>query len=142
MIDYILNNGISQHWNFFPQEKFESIKEDLKTLDYQATYQPSSKEYGNRLQAFPCYESYYHKENAYMKSRLENLLQTKITEFKTLARKTILDEVRSSPQMFGNYGFIHKDTSQGISVPNASQVGAKDQVVKEKPLIAGMMYFD
>jgi len=142
MIDYILNKGISQHHNFFPQEKFENIKKDLETLDYQATYQPSSKEYGNRMQAFPCYESYYHKENAYMKSRLETILGTKITEFKTLARKTVLEELKGSAQQFGNYGFIHKDTSNAASVPNASQADTSSQQVKEKPLLAGMMYFD
>ena len=49
MIDYILNNGISQHWNFFPQEKFDKIESDLKNLDYKATYQPSTNTYGNRL---------------------------------------------------------------------------------------------
>ena len=32
MIDYILNKGISQHWNFFPPEKFDKIESDLKNL--------------------------------------------------------------------------------------------------------------
>ena len=39
-----------------------------------------------------------------MKSRLEDLLKTKIIEFKSLARKTVLDEIRVSPQEFGKYG--------------------------------------
>ena len=59
MIDYITNNGISQHWNFFPQEKYQKIERDLKNLEYKASHQPSTNTYGNRLQAFPCYESYY-----------------------------------------------------------------------------------
>ena len=86
MIDYITSNGISQHWNFFPQEKYQKIERDLKSLDYKASLLPATNTYGNRLQAFPCYESYYFDENAYMKSRLEDLLKTKITEFKSLAR--------------------------------------------------------
>ena len=87
MIDYILNKGISQHWNFFPQEKYQKIERDIKNLDYKASFQPSTNTYGNRLQAFPCYESYYFDENPFIKSRLEDLLKTKITEFKCLARK-------------------------------------------------------
>ena len=143
MIDYILKNGISQHWNFFPQEKYQKIEKDLKELDYKATYQPSTNTYGNRLQAFPCYENYYYDENAYMKSRLEDLLKTKITEFKSLARKTVLDEIRVSPQNFGKYGLIHRDTTYQTSIPNAGRAGdVQGQNVVDRPMIAGMMYFD
>ena len=125
MIDYITSNGISQHWNFIPQEKYQKIERDLKSLDYKASHQPATNTYGNRLQAFPCYESYYFDENAYMKSRLEDLLKTKITEFKSLARKIVLDEIRVSPQNFGKYGLVHKDTTY-----------------VDSPMVAGMMYFD
>ena len=143
MIDYITNNGISQHWNFFPQDKYRKIESDLKSLDYKATYQPSTNTYGNRLQAFPCYESYYFDENPYMKSRLEDLLKTKITEFKALARKIVLDEIRVSPQNFGKYGLVHKDTTYKAGVPNGGQTdGPKGQQLTDRPMIAGMMYFD
>ena len=143
MIEYILNKGISQHWDFFPREKYQKIERDVKNLDYKASFQPSTYTYGNRLQAFPCYESYYFDENPYMKSRLEDLLKTKITEFKCLARKTILDEIRVSPQNFGKYGLIHRDTTYQTSIPNAGKAGdVKGQNVVDRPMIAGMMYFD
>ena len=142
MIDYITNNGISQHWNFFPQEKYQKIERDLKSLDYKASHQPATNTYGNRLQAFPCYESYYFDENAYMKSRLEDLLKTKITEFKSLARKIVLDEIRVSPQNFGKYGLVHKDTTYKAGVPNGGQANPKGQQLVDRPMVAGMMYFD
>ena len=143
MIDYILNKGISQHWNFLPPEKFDSIKKDVESLDFKASYQPYTNTYGNRFQAFPCYESYYFKENPYMKSRLEDMLQTKITEFKALARKIVLDEIRVSPQNFGKYGLVHKDTTYKTSIPNAGQTGQpQGQNLVDRPMIAGMMYFD
>ena len=143
MIDYITNNGISQHWNFFPQEKYQKIERDLKSLDYKASHQPATNTYGNRLQAFPCYESYYFDENAYMKSRLEDLLKTKITEFKSLARKIVLDEIRVSPQNFGKYGLVHKDTTYKAGVPNGGQAGnPQGQQLVDRPMVAGMMYFD
>ena len=143
MIDYILNKGVSQHWNFFPPEKYQKIERDVKNLDYKASFQPSTNTYGNRLQAFPCYESYYFDENPYMKSRLEDLLKAKITEFKCLARKTILDEIRVSPQNFGKYGLIHRDTTYQTSIPNAGKAGdVRGQNIADRPMIAGMMYFD
>ena len=143
MIEYILNKGISQHCDFFPREKYQKIERDVKNLDYKASFQPSTNTYGNRLQAFPCYESYYFDENPYMKSRLEDLLKTKITEFKCLARKTILDEIRVSPQNFGKYGLIHRDTTYQTSIPNAGKAGdVKGQNIADRPMIAGMMYFD
>ena len=143
MIDYILNKGVSQHWNFFPREKYQKIERDVKNLDYKASFQPSTNTYGNRLQAFPCYESYYFDENPYMKSRLEDLLKTKITEFKALARKIVLDEIRVSPQNFGKYGLIHRDTTYQTSIPNAGKAGdVRGQNIADRPMIAGMMYFD
>ena len=126
MIDYILKGGISQHLDFFTPEKFMSVKRDLENLDYKESHQPFTNTYGNRMQAFPCYESKYIKEDKYIISRLENILQTKVTQFKTLARKIVLDEIKQSAQEFGKYGLIHRDTS----------------LQDKEPLIAGMMYFD
>ena len=40
MIDYITNNGISQHCNFFPQDKYQKIERDLSPM-----VQISIKEY-------------------------------------------------------------------------------------------------
>ena len=34
MIEYILNKGVSQHWDFFPREKYQKIERDIKNLDY------------------------------------------------------------------------------------------------------------
>ena len=127
MIDYILKGGISIHPWFFTEEKFYSIKSDLDKLEWNKVHQPAGSYYGNRMQAFPCYENNYDKENDYLKTSIEGILQTTITDFQTLARKIILSEVKESKQNFGKYGFIHRDYS-----PEA----------KSEPLIAGMMYFD
>ena len=127
MIDYILKGGISIHPGFFTEEKFYSIKSDLDKLEWNKVHQPAGSYYGNRMQAFPCYENNYDKENDYLKTSIEGILQTTITDFKTIARRIILSEIQESTQNFGKYGFIHRDYS-----PEA----------KSEPLIAGMMYFD
>ena len=124
---YILDGGIGIHYNFFTEEKFNSIKSDLDRLKWHKVHQPSGASYGNRMQAFPVYENQYTKENDYIKTNIEGILQTKITDFKTIARRVILSEVKESTQNFGKYGFIHRDYP-----PEA----------ESEPLIAGMMYFD
>ena len=50
-------------------------------------------------------------------------------------QKTVLDEIRVSPQNFGKYGLIHRDTTYQTSVPNASQAGGKQ--LTDRPMIAG-----
>jgi len=125
MLKYILNGGVSQHPVFFTKEKFYSIKEDLDKVEWRKGYQPAGTYYGNRMQAFPCYEYPYEKENETIKKKLEDILQTNIIEFHCLARKTILSEVKQSTQNFGKYGLVHKDDNENQS-----------------PIIAGMMYFD
>ena len=126
MLNYVLNGGIVTLPGFFPADKYWEIKKDLDNLQWRESHQPFKNHYGNRLQAFPCYESPYDKENDFTINKLEDILQTKICDFKTLARKIVLSEIKQSPQNFGKYGFIHRDTS----------------VEDKKPLIAAVMYFD
>jgi len=125
MFDYIMNGGISIHPSFFEQDKFLQIKNDIDNLDYKEDYQPGGTDihYGNRFQAFPCYQSTYYNEKEYIINKLEGVLNRKIVDYKTIARKTILEEVKKS-KVYGKYGFVHRD----IDNPT--------------PLIAGMMYFD
>ena len=127
MLNYVLNGGIVTLPGFFPANKYWDIKRDLdENLEWRESHQPFKNQYGNRLQAFPCYESPYDKENDFTINKLEDILQTKICDFKTLARKIVLSEIKQSPQNFGKYGFIHRDTS----------------IEDKEPLIAAVMYFD
>lgn len=129
MFEYIMKGGISIHPNFFGEDQFDRIKAELNSphyLTYKTHYQPDTY-YGNRLQAYPCYESYYGKENEYCINKLEDILKVKIIDFNSVARRTILDEIKQSKQNFGKYGFTHRD------------VDFKDL---DRPMMAGMMYFD
>jgi hypothetical protein len=128
MIDYILNGGISIHPAFFENKQFDKINSDMHNLTYIKGHQPQTY-YGNRLQAYPVYESHYDKETEYITNKLEVILQTKVVRFTALARKTLMSEVQQSSQGFEKYGFIHTDTGEGQNLGGRS-------------LIAGMMYFD
>ena len=78
MLDYILRGGVTHHADFFSPEKFESIKEDIKTFKWEATHQPLKMKYGNRFQGMPCYQYEYKKENDYIINRLESIIQYNI----------------------------------------------------------------
>ena len=127
MLDYILRGGVTQHADFFSPEKFESIKEDIKTFKWEATHQPLKMKYGNRFQGMPCYQYEYKKENDYIINRLENIIQYNITDFNLIARKILISEIKASTQDFSKYGFVHRDYPADTP---------------QEPLIAGMMYFD
>ena len=127
MIDYILRGGVIQHWDFFTPEKFESIKEDIKNIDWEPTHQPLKMKYGNRFQGMPCYQSLYDKENDYIINKIESILQHNITGFNMIARRILISEIKASTQDFSKYGFVHRDYPA-------------DQ--PQEPLLAAVMYFD
>ena len=129
MLDYILRGGVTQHADFFSPEKFESIKEDIKTFKWEATHQPLKMKYGNRFQGMPCYQYEYKKENDYIINRLESIIQYNITDFNVIARKILISEIKASTQDFSKYGFVHRDY-------------AADDPQWQEPLLAGMLYFD
>ena len=129
MLDYILRGGVTQHADFFTPEKFESVKQDLKTINWEPTHQPLKMKYGNRFQGMPCYQNQYTKENDYIINRIQSILQYNITDFNVIARKILISEIKASTQDFSKYGFVHRDY-------------AADDPQWQEPLLAGMLYFD
>ena len=128
MLDYLKNGGVYIKPNFFDNDVFNEIKNDLDKLNYSKTHQPDTY-YGNRLQAFPCYESLYEGHKDTIINSLQGVLGKDINDLKVLARKTLMSEVKQS-KSYGKYGFIHRDVEN-----NNTQW-------YRTPLIAGMMYFD
>ena len=123
MVDYLLSGGIYIKPSFFSMKDFTKINTDLKELKYNQTYQPDTY-YGNRLQAFPCYEANYDELKDTIINKLEGVLRADISSLNVLARKTLMSEVKKS-KSYGKYGFVHRDIDD-----------------KQEQLIAGMMYFD
>ena len=123
MFDYLMSGGIGIKPNFFSGKDFMQMKDDLEQLKYKQTYQPDTY-YGNRLQAFPCYESSYDQLKDTIINRLEGVLKSDISSLNVIARKTLMSEVKQS-KSYGKYGFIHRDVDDN-----------------KETLIAGMMYFD
>ena len=123
MLDYLLSGGIYIKPSFFSIKDYKKVNEDLDKLKYSQTYQPDTY-YGNRLQAFPCYEANYDELKDTIINKLEGVLRADISSLNVLARKTLMSEVKKS-KSYGKYGFVHRDIDD-----------------KQEQLIAGMMYFD
>ena len=123
MLDYLLSGGIYIKPSFFSIKDYKKVNEELDELKYSQTYQPDTY-YGNRLQAFPCYEANYDELKDTIINKLEGVLRADISSLNVLARKTLMSEVKKS-KSYGKYGFVHRDIDD-----------------KQEQLIAGMMYFD
>jgi hypothetical protein len=122
LIDKIINNGLIYiDDNFLPKDIFDDLFLKIKNneLYFEPTFQPKGYEYGNRFQAFPCYESYYlqiidEKINNFIKTKIENLLNVETYDFRCAFRKVIIDELKKS-KIDTKYGLIHKDDGDNIA---------------------------
>ena len=117
MYNHLRKGSFHLHPNFLERKLFEKLKSDLPTLKYKATYQPQHTYYGNRFQAYPCYELKFPTHNHIIIPKLEAILQKKIDKksFKCIMRKTIIEEVQRS-KVNTVYGTIHTDTTELAAV--------------------------
>ena len=113
MYNHLKKGSFHLHPNFLERKLFEKLKSSLPTLKYKATYQPKDTYYGNRFQAYPCYELKFHTYNHIIIPKLEALIQKKIDkrDFACIARKTVIEEVQRS-KVNTVYGMIHKDLQE------------------------------
>jgi len=112
MYNYLKEGSFHLHPNFLERKLFEKLKSDLPTLKYKTTYQPNKIYYGNRFQAYPCYELKFPAYNHIFIPKLEAILQKKINKksFECTLRKTVIEELQRS-KVNTIYGIVHKDTT-------------------------------
>ena len=119
----LINRGcIIAQIKFLPN--FDILKEKLATYEWHATFQPKSTFYGDRMQAYPCWETHQLEEidpENYNIIFLEfqKLFRKKITYFNCFIRKIITEELKQSPQFKDcRYGFVHDDSRKfGAIIP-------------------------
>jgi len=107
----ILNDsGIHIKHNFFSSDILKSINDTFDKKDFKETYQPEEIFYGNRYQAYPCYQK---RDNDiifnYIKSYIENIVKKKF-ELLVVMRKVYSEELLKS-KVNTKYGLKHKDGS-------------------------------
>tara|TARA_R100000656_G_C3848751_1_gene106970 strand:- start:51 stop:392 length:342 start_codon:yes stop_codon:yes gene_type:complete len=92
MHKYLINGSFYLQPGWLEHKLFNEIKEKLPKLKYKALYQPHGTYYGNRFQAYPCYEIILTKYNSIFIPKFEDILQKKIEKksFQCVARKQSL----------------------------------------------------
>jgi len=113
--------------NFFAEDQFNEFKFRVESrYKYLSTYQPSDYPlserylYGDRLDAFPCWETTNLENidvefNAIIKEKHSKFLGLDSIGFKSFVRKTLTEEVKKS-LLNGKHSQIHTDKSDFASV--------------------------
>ena len=117
MYDHLKKGSFHLHPDFLESKLFEKLKSDLPALPYTALYEPHNFYYGNRFQAYPCYEVDITTYNDVFIPKLETLLQKKIDKKSMVCtiRKTIMEELQRS-KVNTVYGTIHQDPTELAAV--------------------------
>lgn len=102
---------------FLEPSVYKEIEAKLPKFKYRAAYQPAGDFYGNRFQAFPCYEYDTTDYDDMLIPRLEAILNKHIERrsFSCLIRKSITEEVKKS-KVNTPYAIIHRDDRQLAAV--------------------------
>jgi len=104
----ILSGGIFIQPNFLLENEFVDLFEKVKKLDYKETYQPNDVYFGNRFQAYPCYEKNDDDITKFLYSKIQPLFKRELKNFQCKIRKTLTDELKSS-KVNTDMGIIHID---------------------------------
>ena len=92
---------------------FNNIRKSLPDLKYKPIYQPSETYYGNRFQAYPCYEIPFAEYHFVFISQFEATLKKRVDKksFKCLVRKSVIEEIKKS-KVNTPWGIVHYDPEE------------------------------
>ena len=96
MYKHLKQGSFHLHRNFLDPKVFRKLSSELSTFKYKATYQPHRLYYGNRFQAYPCYEFHFHTYDHIFIPQLESIIKKKID-------KKIIQETLETESEYDNY---------------------------------------
>jgi hypothetical protein len=113
VINMLEQGGVYIHNSFLLPEDFTKLDNSFMDYEFEASYQPHGEYYGNRLQAYPVYESELLQDidpdlNQKVKDKLEETLGHEVIDFHASLRYVDLDEVARSAQN-EKYAIKHVD---------------------------------
>ena len=117
---YIDDGGVFIKPKCFSKSEFIQIQNKLKNLKLKETHQPLPVYFGNRYQAYPCYESDDKTITELMKIKITELFGRMIKDFNCVVRKTISKELEKS-KVNTKYGLIHTDDKKYACVLHLDQ---------------------
>jgi len=108
--------GIRVCNQFLDNKSFDWLDKKVKKLKYIETYQPKGHYYGNRYQAYPCYENSNDLEiSSLMRANITSLFGRQLKDFNLITRKTKSDELQKS-KVNTPFGLIHSDDCDYASI--------------------------
>lgn len=113
IVNMLEQHGIYISNQFLDPGDFMDLADSFDNYKFEASYQPGGEFYGNRLQAYPVYESDHLSEinedlNTKIKKRIEDILGHEIIDFYASLRYVLMDEVKRSAQS-EKYAIKHVD---------------------------------
>lgn len=114
MIIFPLENldegGIFIKNNFLDKNEYDSLLKIINKLKYEPKYQPSDMYFGNRFQAYPCYENNENdsKINEFFLPKFEKYFNRKLKDVNFIVRKILTEEIIKS-KCNTPLGFVHFD---------------------------------
>jgi hypothetical protein len=109
-LSYLDQGGFYIKSDFFDMKDFNYIKENISKLEYIPKYQPHGSYYGNRFQAYPCYEA---KNSDYFNNlflnKFNQIFNRKPKDLECIIRKILTSELKMSKVNTG-MGIVHSDT--------------------------------
>jgi hypothetical protein len=92
--------------NFYPENVLGILTLKFLNLPFQATWQSNQQYYSDRMQGYPCHETFHLKDNDYgqliFKEQFKLKTNINILHMQTFLRKTKLKELQKSPS-WGQY---------------------------------------
>jgi hypothetical protein len=107
--------------NVLPQTLYNNVIQYFNKKDFEETYQPENIFYGNKYQAYPCYQKHIHSGDLYdfIKTILKKIIDKDFNLALTL-RKVYSEELLKS-KVNTKYGLKHKDDSDFAGVISLDQ---------------------
>lgn len=114
-LNNLSNGGFFVKSDFLKPEDFSYIKKEIKNIEYNSTYQPISSYYGNRYQAYPCYENRNVNFDKFFLPKFKENFGKKIKKVSSTIRKVLSKELLQS-KVNTNIGLIHTDGSKYAAI--------------------------
>jgi hypothetical protein len=120
-IDYKFNlknldeGGFFVKPQFFDEKDFKMILNKVPKLKYKETYQPADTYYGNKYQAYPCWENDNKVFDKLFAKKIKEYFGREAQNLYIVVRKTLSSEVKKSKSN-APISFTHKDESRYAGV--------------------------
>jgi len=120
VLEMITHGGFYIDHEFLPETQYKILNENFYNYKFEDTYQPSGIDYGNRMQAYPVYDTddlcnIDPNLDLLIKNTVQSLMGIEIDSWQANLRYIVSEEILNSKQN-NRYGIKHTDRTQYAGV--------------------------